>query len=354
LKEQEAAQESVRNSLSELETKNPKIKSLKAKGLTLEGALLSVHNDTGMISAIVGGRGYKLTQFNRAIDGHRQVGSIMKPFVFLSALLSSGDNGRTYDPLTTLNDTKFSYKYEGQNWSPDNYGKKYYGEVPMYFALKNSLNAATASLGLEVGIPRVIETAQALGVHSQLRNVPSITLGSFELYPLEVLEAYTSLARMGNHVVLSPIRGITDLQGQKIYQHELKSEQKLPAPQVASLVSMMKQTVISGSARLITASGFTVPAAGKTGTTSDNKDAWFGGFTPNHTTVVWVGYDTPTSNGLTGASGAVPLWLSFMKKVSAGETVTDFPWPDGVELRHVEVQEPEAQSTSGVDLVFVK
>lgn len=278
----------------------------------------------------------------------------MKPFVFLTALLQSGQNGKTYDPLTILKDEKFTHKYEGQVWSPDNYGKKYFGDVPMYFALKNSLNSATAQLGLEVGISNVVDTAKALGIRSSLPKLPSVTLGALELYPMEVLEAYTAIARMGSHVNLSPLRGITDLQGQKLFQFSIQSEQKLPPAPVASLVSMMKQTVRSGSARAITLSGFTVPAAGKTGTTSDYKDAWFGGFTPAQTTIVWVGYDNPTSNGLTGASGAVPLWLQFMKKVASSETASDFTWPEGAEVRQVEVQEPESTEPSQVDLVFVK
>ena len=352
LQEQQAAQESVRGSLAELEAKNPKIKVLKEKGLNLEGVLVSSHNDSGLISAIVGGRGYKLTQFNRATEGHRQVGSIMKPFVFLSALLQSGKNGKTYDPMTVLNDSKFSYTYEKQSWSPENYGKKYFGPVPMYFALKNSLNAATASLGLEIGLDKIIETAQALGVHSQLNKVPSITLGAFELYPLEVLEAYTAIARFGNHLQLSPVRAVTDLQGQKMFRFEAHPEQKVPAAPVASLLSMMKQTTLSGTAKMISLSGFQVPSAGKTGTTSDYKDAWFAGITPQQTTVVWVGYDSPISDGLTGASGPVPIWLQFMKKI-ASENNSDFNWPEGTEVRHVDVTEPD-QVPSHLELVFTK
>ncbi len=345
LQEQQAAQEAVRGSLADLEAKNPKIKALKAKGLNLEGVLVSAHNDSGMISAIVGGRGYKLTQFNRATEAHRQVGSIMKPFVFLTALLHSGQNGKTYDPLTILNDRKFSYAYEGQSWSPDNYGKKYYGQVPMYFALKNSLNAATASLGLEVGLAPIVETAKALGVKSQLNQVPSLTLGAFELYPVEVLEAYTALARFGNHIPLSSVRAVTDLQGQKMFRYEVHPEQKIPAPAVASLISMMKQTVQSGTAKLISLSGYQVPAAGKTGTTSDNKDAWFAGMTPQQTTVVWVGYDTPTTDGLTGASAPVPIWLQFMTKIANGN-LSDFSWPEQVDIRMTEVHEPEVEAKS--------
>jgi len=351
LKEQEAAQEAVRNSLANLETNNKKIKALKDKGFSLEGALLSAHNDNGIISAIVGGRGYKLTQFNRAIDGHRQVGSIMKPFVFLAALLNPGENDRSFDPLTIVKDVKFSHKYEGQTWSPENYGKKFYGEVPMYFALKNSLNAATASIGLEIGIDKVIETARTLGIDSKMDQVPSVTLGAFEIYPIEVLESYTAIARFGSHLELTTLRGITDLNGQNLFQNEVQPEQKLPPQKVAQLVSMMKQTTLTGTARYISSSGFTVPAAGKTGTTSDNKDAWFAGFTPAQTTVVWVGYDTPTAHGLTGASGAVPLWVQFMKKVASDEKSTDFAWPEDTEIRKVEAAEPEVGEVE-LELVF--
>lgn len=363
LTEQKAAQEAVRNELTRLETSNKKIKELKEKGLTLEGVLISANNKTGVISSIVGGRSYKLTQFNRAIDGHRQIGSIMKPIVFLTALLQSGSNGKTYDPLTILKDEKFSYKYEGQTWSPDNYGKKYFGEVPAYFALKNSLNASTASLGIEVGIDNIINTARELGVTSPLQKVPSLTLGAFELYPMEVLEAYMTLSRLGSYVRLSPLRGVSDRDGRELYRMRLEPEQNLDAASVASLVSMMKQTTQTGTARRIALSGFKIPAAGKTGTTSDNKDAWFAGFTPSRTAVVWVGYDTPTTNGLTGASGAVPIWLDFMKTVSVNDMETDFAWPVDVEIRTINQSEVDAEASDKAaeqkqdiqfDLVFKK
>ncbi len=111
-----------------------------------------------------------MTQFNRAIDGHRQIGSIMKPFVYLTALMNDTKEEQPYTPITLLNDEKFTYKYEGQAWSPDNYGKKYFGTVPMFYALKNSLNAATASLGLSVGLGNVIDVTHAMGVTSELKS----------------------------------------------------------------------------------------------------------------------------------------------------------------------------------------
>lgn len=356
VQDQVAAQAAVQNHLQNLETKNKKIISLKEKGLNLEGTLISVENKSGLITALVGGRSFRQTQFNRAIEGHRQVGSIMKPFVFLTALLQT--EGDKYDPLTELSDAKFTYKYEGQSWSPDNYEKKYYGTVPMYFALKNSLNASTASLGLKVGLNNIIETAHQAGIYSPLKNVPAMTLGAFELYPMEVAESYVTLARMGNHVRLATVRALANENGESLYVREWQTEQTLDAPSVAVLVGMMKQTVQAGTARYISASGFTIPTAGKTGTTSDNKDAWFAGFTPQKTAIVWVGYDQPTSNGLTGSSGAVPIWFQFMKSTVNPESAQDFGWPEGVEVRHVEKQEFDdkgaAKETLRFDLVFKK
>lgn len=351
LKAQEAAQEAVRSQLDRLERDNKKIKELKEKGMNLEGVLVSANNQTGLMNAIVGGRSYRLTQFNRAIDGHRQIGSIMKPFVFLTALLRSGENGRIYNPSTILKDEKFTYRFDRQNWSPENYGKKYYGEVPMYFALKNSLNASTAALGLEVGLGSIIDVAHSIGVQSDLKEFPALTLGAFELYPSEVLESYVTLARLGHRISLSSLRAAVDRSGNILHQFQPISEEVVDKKSTASLVSMMKQTVISGTAAAVPALGFTAPAAGKTGTTSDNKDAWFAGFTPYITAVVWVGYDQPTANGLTGASGAVPLWTQFMKAFGSQFPADDFPVMEGTTLQHVEFTDPE-KGLQGADLVF--
>jgi penicillin-binding protein 1B len=227
-----------------------------------------------------------------------------------------------------LNDEKFNWKYEGQNWSPDNYGKAYFGSVPMFFALKNSLNAATASLGQQVGLGNIIDITHEAGVKSELRSFPAMTLGAFEMYPREVLQSYMTLANMGRRQNISFIRKAINADGKEVFAHQPNPTQVIDAPATASLVSMMKQTVLSGSARSITLNGFLNPAAGKTGTTSDNRDAWFSGFTPYLTTVVWVGYDNNTPHKLTGSSGAVPVWTQFMKKIGTRFPADDFPWPE--------------------------
>lgn len=333
LEAQNVAQEALQAHLDQLEKSNKTIRTIKEKGTSIEGLVLSGNPKTGLVSVVVGGRNFRMTQFNRAIDGHRQVGSIMKPFVFLTALENKNKEGVDYTPISLLNDEKFTTKYEGQSWSPENYGKKYFGTVPMFYALKNSLNAATASLGLEVGLDKIIDNARLLGIESDMKSLPSLTLGAFELYPREVLRAYMAFSQMGQRVMISYIRHVTDGGGKEVFAHNPAPIPTVDATSVAGLVSMMKQTVLSGSARSVPLNGFYHPAAGKTGTTNDYKDAWFGGFTPYMTTVVWIGYDKGLTHGLSGSSGALPVWTQFMKKIATRYPPDDFKWPENAEAR---------------------
>lgn len=360
LESQQFAQEALKGHLEKLEAKNKLVKEQKEKGQTLEGAILSAEASTGLIQVAVGGRNYRLTQFNRAIDGHRQVGSTMKPFVYLAALQSENAEGKPFTPISMLKDEKFTIKYEGQSWSPNNYGKEYFGEVPMFFALKSSLNASTASLGLQVGLDKIINVTHSLGVTSPLKAFPSVTLGAFELYPKEVLQSYLALSRMGQTSEVSFVQKVENMKGEEIYRFIPHFEQAQDPATVAALVGMMKQTILTGTARYISASGFQRPAAGKTGTTSDSRDVWFSGFTPYRTTIVWIGYDTSTKNKLTGSSGAVPIWTDFMKKATAEDAIEDFPWPEDTvkvtfsEEKQREMNIPEKEPLTPVELIFKK
>ncbi|WP_340597653.1 transglycosylase domain-containing protein [Bdellovibrio sp. GT3] len=328
LESQQAAQESLSNHLNNLEKTNKHIKGLKEKGNNLEGIVLVGDNRTGLVTVVVGGRNYRMTQFNRAIDGHRQVGSTMKPFVYLTALMNETSEGKPYTPMTLLNDEKQSIKFEGQNWAPENYGKKYYGMVPMFYALKNSMNAATANLGMNVGIGNIVDVAHKFGVESELKPFPSLTLGAFEMYPREVLQSYMTIANLGLRKDISFVRKALNAEGAEVFTFNPNDRQVEDPAIVASLISMMKQVIISGSARAIPLNGFTNPAAGKTGTTNDNKDAWFSGFTPYLTTIVWVGYDNNLQHKLTGSSGGVPVWTDFMKRIGSRFPADDFTLPE--------------------------
>ena len=341
---QAAAQKAVQGQIQTLEKENKRIQKISAKGIPLEGLLLSMNLHRKWITAAVGGRSYRKTQYNRILDGHRQVGSLMKPFVFYTAL----EQNKSLNALSPAQDVRQTYKYENQSWSPENYGHKYFGEVPLYFALKNSLNAATAQVGMQAGVEHIMQTAERAGSRSPLKAFPSLTLGAFELYPTEVLEMYSTLARMGERVAPVWVRSARFPQGQTIFTSPTETTPALDPIIDAQIVGMMKQTVQTGTAAGVTRSGFNLPAAGKTGTTSDSKDAWFAGFTPERLTIAWVGYDQNESHGLTGGSGTVPIWIDFMKSVTTHDSPADFPWPKGVKTE--KVQPP--LETKEIELIF--
>lgn len=331
LRAQEAAQQAVRQGLDKLETTNKTIMKIKATGKALEAVLVSADPETGAIQSLVGGRGYTATQYNRATDSHRQVGSVMKPFVYLTAFEGMTPQAQPYTPLTILKDEPTTHRFENQVWTPKNFEGKYNGDVPLYYALKESLNAATVNLGMAVGVPNVIETAKRMGITSKLQPYPSVFLGAFEIGPLEVLQAYSTVARFGQKTPLTMLLRVSDLNGKDMYLSPLSHEQVAAPDSVAELIGAMKQTLNSGTGRGAKLSGFTQPAAGKSGTTNDQKDAWFAGFTPQHVAIVWVGYDDNTPHHLTGGSGAVPIWTQYMKAYASSFAPVDFRWPEGVE-----------------------
>lgn len=346
LRAQEAAQRAVRQGLEKLETTNALIGKIKAeKGKSLEALLVAADPSSGFINAIVGGRSYTATQYNRATESRRQVGSVMKPFVYLTALESGSRNDEPFTPESEIDDSAYTIKYDGQSWTPKNYDGKYRGTIPLWFALVESLNSSTARLGQEVGIKNVIELSRRLGMTSKLENLPSLSLGAFEIAPLEVLTAYTSIARLGSRVPLSTLYRVEDLSGRELHSFRPTSEVVVNMEAASMLVGILKAAVDHGTGRGARAIGLLGPAAGKTGTTNDKKDSWFAGFTPHQVAVVWVGYDDNTSHGLTGGSGAVPIWSQFMmnsqKLAKSTLSNSDFPWPDTVQLKTIELSDLE-------------
>lgn len=360
LRAQEAAQQAVHSGLERLEKNYPHIQKQKEQGKRLEALLISADPATGYVQALIGGRGYLATQFNRAIDSRRQVGSVMKPFVYLTAFESMTEDGTPYSPLTLIPDKAVTHRWEGQTWRPRNYDGTFSGDVPLFWGLKESRNAATANLGMSVGLTNIVDTARRLGVKSDIKPLPSLTLGAFELSPMEVLQAYNTLAQLGMKAPLSFIGQITDLGGKELFRFEPEPELVSTPEATAELVGVMKHVILSGTARAARLWGFTHPAAGKTGTTNDKKDAWFAGFTPHHSAVVWVGYDDNTTLSLTGSSGAVPIWTNYMKAYASSLPADDFAWPGGVEpatlspeqLLSYGVPEKKNQPLEPTELIF--
>lgn len=326
---QQSAQSALQKHIAQLEKNKKNLIKNQKKGLRLEGLVIASENQTGLVNALVGGQNFKQTQFNRALNGKRQIGSLIKPFVYLMALKEGSD------PTTEVRDEKFVWNYEKKNWTPENYEKKFNGPVPLYFALKESLNVPTAQLVYKFGLDNLIQQARDAGFTSTMQATPATSLGASVHFPIEVVDSYRTLANLGNYTKSSFIEKVLDAEQNSIYDYKPAFEQKIDREQTAVLVGMMKETLKSGTAKSAVSLGWNLPSAGKTGTTSDNKDAWFGGFTPHHTAVVWLGYDQGVSSQLTGASGAVPVWVEIMKKLSAEWNPTDFQFPDTVEKRDV-------------------
>jgi penicillin-binding protein 1B len=350
LEAQSVAQKALLAHINELENQRKNIKNNKEKGVRLEGLVVSSENLSGLVNVFVGGQSYRQTQFNRALDSHRQIGSLIKPFVYLSALINGFPDDHSVNPLTIVNDVKFNWKYDKKSWSPNNYEKKYNGEIPLYYALKESLNSPTAQIAQKVGLDKLIDLVHQIGFTSKMETTPSTSLGASEHYPLEILESYRTIANFGTYSASSFIEKIIDHEQNVAFEFKPIKENKISETETAILIGMMKETFRSGTAKSSVAYGWKYPSAGKTGTTSDNKDAWFSGFTPFQTSVVWLGYDQSLSSQLTGSSGAVPVWIQLMKFYRSLWPDDDFTWPATVELKEVPLHDTELKT----ELVFKK
>ena len=335
---QDAAEAAVKKRLEELETARPKIKKLKEEGKNLEAALVAVQPQTGAIRAFVGGRNYETSQFDRVRDARRQPGSAFKPFVYAAALRTGEENvEKPWTLASTVDDSSFSVKVGGKSWSPDNYDKKEHGSVTLREALEQSYNIATVKVAMDVGLEKVIELAREAGIESELKPYPSLALGAFEVTPLELVRAYTVFPNQGTRTEPLAITNVVTRDGVVLEKKGFKMS-KVMSPDVAYLMnSALKGVIERGTASGARRMGFSGLAAGKTGTTSDYKDSWFVGYTPDLLALAWVGFDDNTATGLSGASGALPVWADFMKASGlAGPAKEDFPGTENILLVKVD------------------
>ncbi len=320
----------------------------------VQGALVVIQPQTGHIKALVGGRDYQVSQFNRIVQAKRQPGSLFKPFVYATALSQAvTPEGLPFTTSTLVEDAPFTLMSDSGLWRPENYDKTYSGHVTLRTALERSLNVATARMAQEIGIESVVETARAMGIESPLKRVPSLALGTSEVTPLEIAAAYAALPNSGMRVIPQSIKEVVDPDGRVLERRTVEVASAL-TPQQAYLLAYLLQGVVDrGTARGIRAMGFDRPVAGKTGTTSDYKDAWFIGFTPELLALVWVGFDRSGPSdpqeaasvqasmeggalGLTGAQAALPIWVDYMKGATDGQPVGRFDPPPGVIFREID------------------
>ncbi|MBV9286279.1 MAG: PBP1A family penicillin-binding protein, partial [Hyphomicrobiales bacterium] len=290
---------------------------LNAKGTKFgvgEGALVAI-DPTGAVKAMIGGRNYAESQFNRAVSAKRQPGSAFKPFVYLAAL----EKGLT--PDTVREDAPISVK----GWNPENYSREYFGSVTLTKALSLSLNTVAVRLGLEVGPRTVADVAHRLGIASELEPNASIALGTSEVTPLEMATAYAAFANGGVGVQPHVIMRVKTVAGKQLYQRRNASFGRVIEPSyVAMMNAMMQETLIAGTARKAELPGW--QAAGKTGTSQDWRDAWFLGYTSYLVTAVWLGNDdnSPTKK-VSGGNLPVEIWSRFMKTAHQGVPVAALP-----------------------------
>jgi penicillin-binding protein 1B len=276
----------------------------------LEGAVVITDPQSGEIQALVGGRDARYRGYNRAVDAARPVGSLLKPAIYLTALTEPA----RYTLVTPIDDGPFVWKSRGaQDWEPENYDRKFHGMVPLRTALANSYNAASARLGTELGVEKVLDNAKKLGVERELKPFASALLGAVELSPLEVAQMYQTIASGGFRSPLRAIREVTTQEGKPLQRYALAVEQAFPPEPMYLLTAALQGVVREGTGQGLKA--FLPPeigAAGKTGTTDEQRDAWFAGFTGDRLGVVWVGYDDNRAARLAGSTAALPIWGDMM------------------------------------------
>lgn len=327
---QEAAVQAIQEELAHLEKNNPRLVASGGKS-PLQAAMVVVNPKTGAVLALVGGRDYRYSSFNRAVDARRQPGSAFKPFVYLAA-------EDAYTPVSLIDDEPMTYYVGGKKWVPRNYDGHYHGKVTVRTALEQSLNAATVNMAMQVGLPKIIKTVQQLGVNSPLKPYPSLVLGAFEMTPLELARAYCVFPNYGQLPFLLTLRDVVNENGE-IEKRENVSMKTICMPAKAYIITQMLEGVVKyGTARRLQSYGINFPCAGKTGTTSEYRDSWFVGYTSDLLAVVWVGFDDNRNTHLSGASGALPIWANFMNRIKNRLNARPFILPPGVSKRWVDVE----------------
>jgi penicillin-binding protein 1B len=317
LRLQRTAQETLESGLAALDTR------LKRKdGMKLQGALISIDVKTGGILALVGGRSYTQSQFNRAVQAQRQPGSTFKPFVYLSAFEATLDDPALppITPATVVDDSPYVFFYEDKEYTPQNFEDLYLGPVTLRRALSKSLNVATLKVAEMIGYARVADLwKEKMKITKTVKAVPSVALGSFEASPLEMATAYEILASGGFKREPFALYRATTEDGASFDLATAQSTNRVVRQETTYLVVRMMESVLDeGTGAAARAMGFSAEAAGKSGTTNDTRDAWFAGFTPDIVTIVWVGYDDNSPINLTGSAAALPIWTEFMKTAVAG------------------------------------
>ncbi len=319
---QMAAENALKKGLSRLEASNSALKR-SDPNKKLQGAVIVIQPKTGYILAMVGGRDYGISQFNRVTQAKRQPGSAFKPFVYVTAL----------DSLTLadrLDNTPKSYIVDGRVWRPKNFDAHAPPEVSLRQALAKSYNLATINLGIQVGLESIVDTVAAFGLSTTVKPLPSLSLGAFEVIPLELARAYCVFAANGMLPFPLSMKDIIDDSGHVLDRHHATVKRLISPAKAFIMNDLLHSVTTEGTAASIKTRGIHWPVAGKTGTTNNARDAWFIGYTPDILALVWVGFDNGDSLHSTGSRAALPIWVDLMKAIPQYVSGEWFTMPSGV------------------------
>ncbi len=307
--------------------------SRKLKANLLQGSVVISRVGSGEVSAVVGGRDVRFDGFNRALDIRRPIGSLVKPALYLTALMQP----QTYTLTTLLNDEPLQLKQPGNDkvWAPENYDRISHGSVPLIDALAHSYNLAAVNLGMALGVNQVIKTLHALGIEATIPTYPSVLLGAMDLSPIEIAQIYQTLADQGFYTQLRAVREVLTQDGKPLQHFAMDTEQRLSVPHVYLINYALREALRNGTgANVAQRIPADIELGGKTGTTNDLRDSWFAGFGSEYVGVVWMGNDDNKVTGLTGASGALQVWADIMTRInlSRGEQ----PPPVDIEMVRID------------------
>lgn len=317
-----AAEKALASGLARLEKLNPALDRPRPDA-RLQGAVVVMQPQTGYILAMVGGRDYSESQFNRVTQARRQPGSAFKPFVFLSGL-------DQFTPASIFSNAPISYERDGHVWKPENYEPMPEEYVRMRQALARSVNRATVDLSMQVGIDRIIETARRFGFSTPFQPFPSLALGASEVVPLELARAYCAFAADGVLPYPLSLKAVFDERGEILERRHMTIE-RVTSPEKAYIMnSMLRSVITEGTGRSLTRMGISFPVCGKTGTTNSFRDAWFVGYTPDILALVWVGFDNGDPVQTSGSAAALPVWAEFIKSIPQQVSGGWFKTPPGI------------------------
>lgn len=351
---QQLATEALHKGLAKLEQQYP---ALREGESPLQGAVVVLEARTGQLRAMVGGREYRASQFNRAAQAHRQAGSLFKPFVYLAAFEAARSEGSTgVTPATMLADEPVSFESGSGPWSPQNYDRQFRGPVTVRAALEQSLNVPAVRTAHRLGIGSINRLLRGFGIQGALPDNLSIALGSASVSLLEITSAYGGLANGG--VVVKPV-ALTNLvreSGDTLWSPLLDRHQAVSAQGAYLATSLLKGVLDRGTGSKARVWGLRGPVAGKTGTTDGYRDAWFVGYTPELVIGVWVGFDDERAIRLTGSQAALPIWVDVARRLIPADS-PDFAVPSGIVSRTIDPRTGQlatAQCPERVTEVFLE